>query len=153
MRRATVIGAAALLLTSVGDGARENPQAADSKSTIEPGRPSISVTASPRLGYVPMDISVHAELKGSRVDYEPFYCATIVWEWGDGTTSENTPDCDPYVAGTSRIRRHHTSRHRYTVTGSFDVRFQMKKGDVVVGSGSHAVLVRPPMPSTVQGPP
>jgi hypothetical protein len=108
-------------------------------------RPAIVVKASPLLAFAPARIAVHAELKGGALDYEPYYCTTIVWDWGDETTSELTPDCSPYEAGTSRIRRHHTSVHTYASSGHFTVRFQMKRGDRIVGSASKSVLVRPPV--------
>ncbi len=120
-------------------------QEKDGSPPPDPARPAITLKASPLLAFAPARIAVHAELKGGALDYEPYYCATIVWDWDDGTTSENTPDCQPYQAGASRLRRHHTSVHTYASSGRFNVRFQMKRGDRIVGSASKAVLVNPPV--------
>lgn len=77
------------------------------------GAPSISVKVSPSNGVSPLDIVVTAELKGGSNDFEDFYCATVVWEWGDGTKSESTPACEPYEAGKSAITRRYEQRHTF----------------------------------------
>lgn len=123
------------------------------RSNAAEARPVISVKASPGLAYLPARIVVHAELKGGAVDYEPFYCPTVVWDWGDGTTSENVADCEPYEPGKSKIRRHYSSVHTYSVTGRFDVRFTMTRGDRVLGGAARSVLIRPPLRMFVETPP
>jgi len=40
-----------------------------------------------------------------------------MWEWGDGTESEATQDCDPYEPGTSTIKRRYTATHEYRESG------------------------------------
>jgi PKD repeat protein len=118
-------------------------QEKDGKAQKDEARPDITLKVSPLIAFSPARISVRAELKGGTLDYEPFYCTTIVWDWDDGTTSENTPDCAPYEAGTSEIRRYYSSSHTYSMAGRYNVRFRMKKGDRVVGGNSTAVQVRP----------
>ena len=83
------------------------------------------------------------DIKGGALDYEPFYCTTIIWDWDDGTSSENTADCPPYESGQSEIRRYYSSTHTYCMAGRYNVRFRMKKGDRVVGGSSTVVQVRP----------
>jgi hypothetical protein len=107
------------------------------------GRPEIGLKVAPLIAFSPAKITVRAEFKGGALDYEPFYCTTIVWDWDDGTSSENTPDCPPYEAGKSEIRRYLSNTHTYTMAGRYNVRFRMKRGDRVVGGASTVVQVRP----------
>ena len=48
---------------------------------------------------VPVRISATAEFKGGDDDFRDYYCPTIEWNWGDGTVSEASADCEPYEAG------------------------------------------------------
>jgi hypothetical protein len=108
----------------------------------DPGRPDVSLKVTPLVAFSPAKITVRAEFRGGALDYEPFYCTTIVWDWDDGTTSENTPDCAPYEPGKSEIRRYISNTHTYTMAGRYNVRFRMKKGERVVGGASTLVQVR-----------
>jgi hypothetical protein len=87
-------------------------------------------------------VRVAAEVRGGSDDYAEFYCASVEWEWGDGTTSENSSDCDPYEAGKSTIRRAYTAEHVYRQGGNFRVFFRLKQKDRVVGATSANVQVR-----------
>ncbi len=118
-------------------------QEKDGKAPKDDDRPEVGLKVSPLIAFSPARISVRAELKGGASDYEPFYCTTIVWDWDDGTTSENTADCAPYEPGTSQIRRYYSSSHTYQMAGRYTVRFRMKKGDRVVGGYATIVQVRP----------
>ena len=84
---------------SVAAAAQAPVQEKDGKAPKDEARPEIGLKVSPLIAFSPAKISVRAELKGGALDYEPFYCNTIIWDWDDGTTSENTPDCPPYEAG------------------------------------------------------
>lgn len=132
---ATVVAvafAAALAAPSVAANARLR---ADDK-------PELSLRASPSIAFSPAEIYFVAELKGGADDYEEYYCAGAEWNWGDGTKSESSADCDPYEAGKSTIERRFVARHRYRVEGSFRVRFRlMQKEDSVAGIGT-TVIVR-----------
>src|SRR5262245_22206983 len=68
-------------------------------------KPSISLKANPPVGFSPLRVHVVAEFRGGDDDYADYYCPSIEWDWGDGTVSENSVDCDPYEAGKSEIRR------------------------------------------------
>lgn len=106
-------------------------------------RPEISLRATPLMAFSPARVSLRAELKGGATDFEDYYCATIEWAWGDGTSSEASVDCEPYEAGKSEIRRYYSNSHTYTTAGRYEVRFRMKKNDKVVGVGQTTVQVRP----------
>ena len=106
------------------------------------GRPELSLRASPRVAFAPADILFVAELRGGADDYEEFYCASVEWDWDDDTRSESTPDCDPYEAGTSRIRRRFSVRHRFEYGGRYEVRFRLLQRDDPVASARAVVELR-----------
>ena len=106
------------------------------------GRPELSLRASPRVGFAPADILFVAELRGGADDWEEFYCTSIEWDWDDDTRSASTPDCDPYEAGTSRIRRRFSMRHRFEYGGRYEVRFRLLKRDDPVASARAVVELR-----------
>ena len=100
----------------------------------EPKRPSLSLKATPGTGMVPVRISAMAEIKGGDDDYEEFYCPTIEWNWGDGTVSESSADCQPYEAGVSQIKRRYTLSHTYKRAGAYRISFRLKIKDRVIAS-------------------
>jgi hypothetical protein len=121
-------------------------------------KPSISLKANPPVGFAPLRVVVTAELKGGDNDYQDFYCASVEWDWGDDTKSENKIDCDPYEPGTSEIKRRyvmeHTFRSQSVGLSSVDpsgnpnpsiqyrVRFSLKQKNKTVGSGQTTVEIR-----------
>ena len=115
-------------------------------SSAEPAqnkKPSISLKASPPVGFSPLRVVVTAELKGGANDFEDFYCASVEWDWGDGTKSETKADCDPYEAGKSEIKRRYTVEHRYKNPGGFRIVLRLKKGSRVIATANTLVQVRP----------
>jgi hypothetical protein len=112
-------------------------------SEKDKSKPSISVKASPTVAFSPARVVVTADIKGGANDYQDFYCATIEWWWGDGTTSNQTADCDPYEAGKSEIKRHFTIDRVFQSSGDFRVEFRLKKKDKVIAIGSTMVKIRP----------
>jgi hypothetical protein len=116
---------------------------AHAASPDKKAKPSVSLKATPVIGFSPARMVVTAELKGGADDYEEFYCATVEWDWGDDTRSESKTDCEPYEAGKSEIKRHFTVDHTYNTAGEYRVQFRLKQKNKVVGSGSADVKVRP----------
>jgi hypothetical protein len=100
----------------------------------EPKRPSLSLKATPGTGMVPARISATAEFKGGDDDFQDYYCPSIEWNWGDGTVSEASNDCEPYEAGVSQIRRRYTQSHTYKRPGAFRIVFRLKQRDRVLTS-------------------
>ena len=121
-------------------------------------KPSISVKANPPVGFAPLRVVVTAELKGGANDFEDFYCASVEWDWGDDTKSENKVDCDPYEAGKSEIKRRYVMEHTFrsvtsgissvdpsgnqTPSLQYRVRFSLKQKGKTVGSGQTTVEIR-----------
>ena len=83
-----------------------------------------------------------AELKGGADDSEEFYCPTVEWEWGDGTTSSAEADCNPYEAGKSQIKRRYTVEHQFRNAGGFKISLRLKKGSKVTAMANAVVQVR-----------
>jgi hypothetical protein len=111
----------------------------DAKPKSEPKRPQLTLKATPGSGMVPVRISGVAELKGGDDDFEEYYCPTIEWNWGDGTVSESSNDCDPYEPGKSQIKRRYTVSHPYKQGGHYRISFRLKQRDRVVGSATTVV--------------
>jgi hypothetical protein len=106
-------------------------------------KPTVTVKATPVMGFSPARMVATAELKGGADDYEEFYCATVEWDWGDDTRSQAGADCDPYEAGKSEIKRRFTMDHVFNTAGDYRIEFRLKQKNKVVGRGSAEVKVRP----------
>jgi hypothetical protein len=137
--------AAAVLVAMCSAGVMaQNAPARDGKGQDkDAGKPDINLKVTPLIAFSPAKITVRAEFKGGSIDYEPFYCTTVLWDWDDGTSSENTPDCAPYEPGKSEIRRYLSNTHTYQLAGRYTVRLRLKKGERVVGGATTVVQVRP----------
>src|SRR4051794_27585014 len=122
IRVAAFVAAAVLAIGSVTLLAQNG----DAKTKVEPRRPQGSLKATPSSGMVPVRISGVAELRGGDDDFEDYYCPTIEWNWGDGTISESSNDCDPYEAGKSQIKRRYTVTHPYRQSGHYRISFRLK---------------------------
>jgi hypothetical protein len=106
-------------------------------------KPSLSLKVSPPIAFSPAKVRVVAEIRGGADNYQEYYCPTIEWDWGDGTISENTQDCDPYEAEKSTIRRRFSAEHTYRMSGNFKVFFRLKRKAKTMGAASASVQVRP----------
>jgi hypothetical protein len=120
-------------------GAAASSAQTDLKPKAEPKRPQLSLKATPGSGMVPVRISGTAELKGGDDDFEEYYCPTTEWNWGDGTISESSNDCEPYEPGKSQIKRRYTVSHPYKQGGHYRISFRLKKRDRVVASATTVV--------------
>jgi hypothetical protein len=109
----------------------------------EDAKPSIKLKASPIVSFAPARVVLTAEVKGGANDYEEFYCATVEWDWGDGTKAESKTDCDPYEAGKSEIKRRYTYNRIFRIAGDYNVEFRLKQKDRTVGTGRTTIKVRP----------
>lgn len=108
----------------------------------EPKKPSLSLRATPPVGFTPLRVVVSVDVKDGSDDYADFYCAGVEWEWGDGTISESSSDCDPYEAGKSTIRRRYTADHIFRQPGQYKVIFKLKQKTKQVAAVSTNVQVR-----------
>jgi hypothetical protein len=127
-----------LLFVTTPGQERENR---DSKSKDADKRPRLTLKAQPVVGISPARVTFRAELVGGADDYEELYCPTVEWDWGDGTMSESTTDCEPYQAGKSEIRRHFTVDHIFRA-GYHQVVFRLKRRDKVLVSATTTVQIQ-----------
>ena len=131
-------GAAFCMLTAAGAAQKPAP----SKDKDQDKHPSLKLTARPPIGMSPARVVLTVDVNGGPNDAEDYYCPTIEWDWGDGTTSESTSDCDPYQPGKSEIRRRYTIDHIFRA-GNFKVAFRLKKRDKMVASATVLIEIRP----------
>ena len=80
-------------------------------------------------------------MQGGPDNHEEYYCPTVEWEWGDGTISQSSADCDPYDPEKSTIRRRHSNDHVYDVEGQYRARISLKKKDKVIASATTVVQI------------
>ena len=109
-------------------------------------KPSLSLKANPPVGFSPLRVRLVVDLKNGANDYQEYYCPGVQWDWGDGTVSENSEDCDPYQAGKSEIRRRFTVEHVFRRPENYRVTFRLKRHDKAVGQATTQIQVRPGMP-------
>ena len=106
-------------------------------------KPSLSLKATPPVGFSPLKVRLVVDVKGGSDDYEEFYCPSIEWDWGDGTVSKNSEDCDPFQSGKSTIKRRYSIEHVFRQPGTFQVFFRLKQLDRVIAATSANIQVRP----------
>lgn len=109
----------------------------------EDKKASVSLKATPAIGFSPARVVVTAEIKGGPNDAEDLYCASVEWVWGDDTRSESKTDCEPYEAGRSEIKRRYTLDHVYQTAGNYRIEFYLKQKNKRVLSGRTTVTVKP----------
>lgn len=119
-----------------------NPLSAGTGSD-DKDKPKLSLRASPSVAFAPARIYVVAEIKGGPDDYEKFYCAGVEWDWGDGTKSEASADCEPYEAGKSEIKRRFPVEHTFRVAGQFRIQFRLKQKNDPVAAVNTTVRIQP----------
>jgi hypothetical protein len=112
------------------------------KDAKELPRPKITLRAQPIASTSPSRVTLTAEIVGGPNDNEEYYCPTVEWEWGDGTRSEASSDCEPYVAGESKIARRFTVAHVFRA-GSFHITFNLKRREKVFATAGTSIHVTP----------
>jgi hypothetical protein len=133
---------AALISASASSGQTPGTPA---QATRDEGdkKPSLSLRATPPIGFAPLRVRLVADLKGGADDFADLYCASVEWDWGDGTVSQSSEDCDPYEAGKSQIRRRFTADHTFRYEDMYRVFIRLKQKNRVVASSQANVQVRP----------
>jgi hypothetical protein len=114
-------------------------------------KPKLTLKANPSMAISPANIHFAADLTGGANDDQEFYCPGVEWDWGDGTRSEESADCDAYVAGKTEITRHFSATHTYRVQEDpdtimqtdFRVQLRLKKSGKVIASAGTNLKVRP----------
>jgi hypothetical protein len=128
------------LLADIGMSSGQAPR---DKDEAKDKKPTLSVKATPTISFSPSRVIATAEIRGGADDYEEYYCAGAEWDWGDGTRSEASYDCEPYQAGRSEMRRRFAGEHMFTGAGSFRIQFRLKRRAKVLAAAHATVQVRP----------
>lgn len=137
------VGVACLAaMATLAAGRQENNKASKDAKDEDAKRPKLTLKAQPMVSMSPARVVLTAELVGGDDDYEEFYCPTVEWNWGDGTESESSTDCDPYVAGKSEIRRRFTVQHVFRA-GNYRVMFRLKRKDKPLIAATATIQVQP----------
>src|SRR5688500_2793713 len=108
----------------------------------EDRKPSLSLKATPPVGFSPLRVRIVVDVRGGSDDYAEFYCPAVEWDWGDGTISESSEDCEPYEAGKSAIKRRFSAEHVFRYSGTYQVYFRLKQKDKTIASSAATVQVR-----------
>jgi hypothetical protein len=135
---AGVIGVGLVATLFAASAQRDNRNGRDSDSR----RPKLTLKAQPTVAIGPARIFLQAELSGGANDFEDYYCPTVSWDWGDGTESESTSDCEPYQPGKTEIKRRFTVEHVFRA-GSHQIVFRLKRNDKVLTSASVSIQIQP----------
>lgn len=131
----TLAGSSPLLAQQRSGKDRTSPKDAEAR------RPKLMLKGQPLIGMSPSRVVLTAELVGGANDFEEYYCPTVAWEWGDGTVSESTFDCQPYEAGKTAIRRRFTVDHVFRA-GEYEVAFRLKRHDKAVATATIKIQVQ-----------
>jgi len=135
-QRCASYGLVAILCLALSPDRDAAAQRADDK------KPSLSLKATPPVGFSPLRVRLVVDVRGGADDYDEFYCAGTEWVWGDGTESESSEDCEPYQAGVSTIKRRFSIEHVFRQAGTYRVFFRLKQKDKIVAAASTNVQVR-----------
>src|SRR3954465_13586770 len=109
----------------------------------KPKRPKLSVKVNPAMAISPARVVASADVEGGPDDLEEFYCASVEWDWGDDTRSNNAADCDPYEAGKSAIQGRFSADHVYRSAGDYRIQFRLEKKNKAIAAASTSVKIRP----------
>ena len=142
LRHFSSAGVLCLTLATALTAVAQQKDDKDSKDKDQDKRPKVTLRAQPAISMSPSRVVLTAELLGGANDFEEYYCPTVEWQWGDGTSSEATADCEPYESGKSEIKRHFTVEHVFRA-GNYHVLFQLKRKDKSVVSATTNIQVRP----------
>ena len=119
-------------------------------------KPKLTLKANPTMAFSPARIVVTGELTGVADDNQGFYCPAVEWEWGDGTKSEESADCEPYEAGKTEIKHRFTTDHVYRIEEpqtlpplqqvdyrDFHILLRLRKNGKVIVTGATTVKIKP----------
>ncbi len=106
----------------------------NSSGSKDAPKTDLVLQATPVMAFAPARITLHGKLKGVSDDNATFYCPTVQWDWGDGTVSESSSDCEPFQPNKSEIQRSFTTEHVYKVGGQYTVQLRLKRQDKIIAT-------------------
>ncbi len=126
------------LSVAVSLGASGKP--ADQKDSKD-SKVALTLRANPAMAFAPARITLTAQLKGGTPETEDLYCPTVEWDWGDGTISQASADCEPFQPNKSEIQRSFSTQHVYKTGGEYEVKLLLKKADRIVAVASASLNI------------
>jgi PKD domain len=132
---------ALLFIFMVGCSAKTSQQGSD--SPVKGVR--LTLGASPRQGFAPMRVTLHAVLELPSDEDQEYYCLQEEWDFGDGAKSTEQPNCDPFSPGT-KVKTEFFTDHMYEKSGTYTVRFMLGDEKIRSRQVSVVVLERPDTP-------
>ena len=138
---AFTLAAVACLSLAVGARQKDDKDGKDNKDRDSDKKPKLTLKAQPMISMSPSKVTLRAELVGGANDYQDYYCATVEWDWGDGTHSESTSDCEPYEPGKSEIKRRFIVEHVFRA-GYYQVAIRLKRRDKALATATTTVQVQ-----------
>jgi PKD domain len=115
--------------------------AASSKPELKDGKAALTLRASPAMAFAPARITLTAQLKGGSPEAEDLYCPTVEWDWGDGTISQASADCEPFEPNKSEIQRSFSTQHVYKTGGEYVVKLLLKKSEKIVAEATASLNI------------
>jgi hypothetical protein len=104
-------------------------------------RPSLSLRATPRMAFSPVNVFFTAELTGGD-DIEQYYCPEVEWDWGDGGKSVQESDCAPYERN-AKIERRFTADHMFRRAFVYTVSVTLRRSRHSIAKADIKITVRP----------
>ena len=143
--RAWCLVAACTTLAPAGGIAQEPaaPRATPAPGGDKPRKLSMDLRVTPAVSFAPARVRAVAELKLPEDRTADFYCASVEWDWGDLTESEETIECEPYEPGVSDVKTRFTAEHTFQSGGRYRVQLRLRRNRKVLHSTSTIVTVRP----------
>jgi len=105
-------------------------------------KPALALRSSPRFAFSPVRVLFVAELSGGD-DVEEYYCPELEWDWDDGSKSVQEPDCEPFVAGQTKIERRFSAAHDYQRAANYTVKVSLKRLGKMFVNQTVRLTVRP----------
>ena len=111
------------------------------RKPADPTKVDLTLRVNPAMAFAPARIMLTGQLKGGTGASEDLYCPTVEWEWGDGTISQSSADCEPFQPNKSEIQRSYVTSHVYKTGGEFTVKLNLKKAEKVVATGTASLNI------------
>ena len=110
-------------------------------SPKDSGKVTATLRATPAMAFAPARITLTGQLQNVHGDEANLYCPTVEWDWGDGTISESSSDCDPFQPNKSEIQRSFVTQHIYKTGGEYIVKLLLKKSEKIVAEASASLNI------------
>ena len=109
---------------------------------------AVSLRALPRVAIAPAFIQFSVEIEGGKD--EDIHCASLEWDWGDGSKGSTDAECPEYVAGETKVDRFFEAEHEYRRQGRPAVRVKVVKNGKPIATNTVSVVITPERKNSFQ---